>query len=384
MPRALSEEQEMIRDLARRFSDNEIAPIAQEIDRTGHIPAELNRKAAELSFFGLYTPEEYGGIGQNLTNACLVLEQIGRASPGYAGMLNVQIVICPAALTVAGTGEQKRRFLTSTAVGKNTLAFSVSELAGARNRGDHQTRITADGNGYRVNGAKIFCTLGDAQYILVLGRTERDGDAGYGWAIVDRTMEGVQIAPANPMLGWNGTENCSIDFEDVWIPADNILGDLLRADLSEANWASNIGHSAASVGAAQGLFEKTVACVKERTLYGRPMDRLQPISYRLAEAYSTLQACRALLYQTTKQWDAGGRNRAIASVCKAWICDRAFDITHELLQMWGGSGIMNSTGVNRYFRDARASMVAEGPSDLHYDYVAAYLLDRPADAAAAR
>jgi butyryl-CoA dehydrogenase len=376
----LSDEQEMIRAVARRFSDNEVAPLALDIDQTDSLPAELNNKAAELNFFGLYTPEEYGGVGQNLTTACLVLEEIGRASPSYAGLLNVQIVLCAGALAAAGSEEQKRRFLTALASGKQRFAFSVSEPAGARNRDYHLTRITADGNGYRLNGSKLFCTQGDAQYIIVLGKTGRDGQTGFGWAIVDKAMEGVQVAPYDAKLGWAGTNTGSLAFNDVFVPAENILGDLLKSDVSVANRASIIGHCAAAVGGAQGMFDKTVAYVKERSLYGRPMERLQPVSYRLAEAYSTLQACRALLYQTTQQWDAGEVEPVMPSVCKAWICDRTFDITHQLLQLWGGSGIMDSTGVNLYFRDARTNMIAEGPSELHYDIVAARLLDRPTDA----
>jgi butyryl-CoA dehydrogenase len=376
----LTEEQEMIRDLARRFSDNEVAPLALDIDRFDRLPAALNRKAAELNFFSLYTPEDYGGVGQNLTTACLVLEEIGRASPSYAGLLNVQIVLCAGALAAAGSEEQKRRFLTPLAHGEQMFAFAVSEPAGARNRGYHLTRITADGNGYRLNGAKLFCTQGDAQYIIVLGKTERDGQTGFGWAIVDKTMEGVQVAPYDAKLGWAGTNTGSLAFNNVFVPAENILGDLLKSDVSVANRASIVGHCAAAVGAAQGMLDKTIACVNERSLYGRPMERLQPVSYRLAEAYSTLHACRALLYQTTQQWDAGQVDRVMPSVCKAWICDRTFDITHQLLQLWGGSGIMDSTGVHRYFRDARTNMIAEGPSELHYDIVAGHILDRPTDA----
>jgi butyryl-CoA dehydrogenase len=369
----------MIRDMARRFSDNEVAPLAQEIDRMDRVPVALNRKAAELNFFGLFVPEEYGGVGTNLTTACLVLEEIARASPAYAGLLNVQIVLCPGALALRGTDEQKKRFLPGTAGGQKTFALSASEPAGARNRRYHQTRITADGNGYRVNGSKLFCTQGDAQYIMVLGKTEQNGQAGYGCAIVDKASEGVQISPYESKLGWRGTNTGALAFNDVWIPAENILGNLLAADLSPASMASYVGHSASSLGAAQGMFDKTIEYVKERELYGRPMDRLQPVSYRLAEAYASLQACRALLYETTQRWDSGEHDPVRSQICKAWICDTVFEITNRLLQLWGGSGMMDSTGVNRYFRDARTNMVAEASSEMHYDRISAHLMDRPSD-----
>jgi butyryl-CoA dehydrogenase len=378
-----SEEQIAIRDSARRFSDLEIEPVADEIDRTGIVPAELESKAAALGFFALYTPREYGGNDANLTSACLMLEEIGRASPGYAGMLNVQIVISPAAVVLAGTAEQKRRLLPDSAGGRNTIAFAVTEPGGARNRIEHQTYLTRDGGGYRLNGGKILCTLGESRYILVSCKTEQDGMPGYGRVIVDRAMEGVHVTPSAPMIGWAGTNNSSISFENVRISSEDILGDILRVNTAEASWASNIGHAASSLGGAQGMFEKTLRHVRKRNLYGLPMDRVQPVSYRLAEIYGSIQACRALLHSTTLEWDAGQRDGTAASTCKALICDMTFELAHALLQLWGGSGMTQSTGINRYFRDLRASMAAEGPSDLHYDYVAAHLLDKIPDAARA-
>ena len=377
----LTEEQEMIRDMARKFAQNEIEPVANQIDQEDTVPEHLHAKAAELNFFGLFTPEEYGGLGQNLTTACLVLEEVAKASPSYAGVISVEIILCPGSIAAAGTEDQKQRFLVPSARGEKLMAWSQTEPAGGGNAPFHQTRIVKDGNGYRLNGLKLFCTQGKADVILVMGKTEVDGQEGYGAVIVEKSMEGVAPAPYESKLGWRGTNTGTIAYNDVYIPPENVLGNLLtgNAECWPANVPSFIGHSASSLGCAQGLFDKTVAYVKERNLYGRPMYKAQPVSYWLAESYAKLEAMRSLLYTTTQRWDAGQEDPVMSAVCKAWICDTAFDVTNRLLQLWGGSGIMDSTGVNRYLRDARTNMVAEGASEMHYDMISSYVLDKPTD-----
>ena len=375
----LSEEQELIRDTARRFAQSELDPVANQIDREDSVPDALHHKAAELNFFGLFTPEPYGGMGQNLTSVCLVLEEIAKASPSYAGVISVEIILCPAALAIAGTEEQKRRYLIPSARGERLMAWSQTEPAGGGNAPYHLTRITPDGNGYRLNGLKLFCTQGRAETILVMGKTSHEGTTGYGCVLVDKSMPGVEPAPYEAKLGWRGTNTGTIGYNNVFIPPENVLGDLITgaADLWQANVPSFIGHAATSLGCAQGLFDKTVAFVKERNLYSRPMYNCQPVSYWLAECYAKLEAMRSLLYTTARRWDAKLPDPVMSTVCKAWICDTAFDVTHRLLQLWGGSGIMDSTGVNRYMRDARTNMVAEGASEMHYDMISAHVLGKP-------
>lgn len=375
----LSEEQEMIRDTARRFAKEQVEPLAIQIDRDDKVPAALYHKAAELSFFGLFIPEQYGGLGQNLTTACIALEEIAKASPAYAALLSVEMVLCPGAIALAGSEEQKRRYLVPAAKGARVLAWSMSEAAGAASLAQHQTRITPDGRGYRVNGVKLFCTQGLANTILLLGKTTRDGKEGYGCVLVDTRAAGVQPAPYESKLGWRGTNTGAIAYNNVYVPPEEVLGDLLTgmADLWSVNAASFIAHSATSLGCAQGLFDKTVAYAKERRIFGKPLYDCQPVAYVLAESYAQLEAMRSHLYTTARRYDENRGDPVMSATCKGWICDTAFQVSSKLLQLWGGSGIMDSTGVNRYLRDARTNMIAEGPSELHYDLISAYVLGKP-------
>ena len=375
----LSEEQAMLRDLARDFARKDIEPIATRIDLDETIPDELITKMAELGFFGLAISGVYGGIGQNLTTACLVLEEIARSSPAVAGMLSVEMVLCPYIVEAIGNDEQCRRLLPASARGERLMAYSITEPAGAVNFASHQTRLTAEGNNWRLNGDKLFCTQGPAKTYLVLCRTRLDGQEGMGIVIVDQEQDGFAVAPYEDKLGWRGTNTGSISFSDVLVTPDNVLGKLLTA-VADHNMSCNqpsfVAHSAAALGGLQGMFDKTLAYVKERQLYGAPMYQLSPISDRLADIYNQIQAMRALLYTSSVHYDDRSCIPATpyGSICKSYICEAVFRCSDTLLQMWGGSGIMNSTGINRYFRDARANRIAEGATELHNSMISQLML----------
>lgn len=377
----LTEDQRALRDMAATFARKELEPIANQIDLDEHTPDELVAKAAELGLYGLYTSPEYGGVGADLVSVCLVSEELAKASPSFAGMLTVQMVLCPKTVEILGTEEQKQRILPKNSAGERLMAYSQSEPAGAANIGSHLTRITPDGEGYRIDGAKLFCTQGTAGTYLVMGKTrDRNGNEGYGCVIVEREDEGFRVEPYETKLGWRGTNTGPISFNNVYLAEDDILGDILTGGFSHraANQANLLAHVATSLGCAQGLFDKTLDYVKQRRLYGKDMGDLQPVGYWLAEAHAKLAACRSLLYDTVRQFDAGTPAVEGGNICKAYISETCFEICVKLLQMWGGSGIMNSTGVNRYMRDARAKCVAEGASEMHFAIIANYLLhDQP-------
>lgn len=362
-----NEDQQALRDAARTFARKEVEPIANRIDHEEHIPVELTRRVADLGFFGLMIPEQYGGLGQSLTTAAIVIEELSKASPSFGGMLSVQIVLCPETVRILGNEEQKQRLLPPSAAGNRLMAYSQTEPAGAMNVPAHLTRLSAEGKNFRLNGAKLFCTQGEAKSYIVNCKYRRGDHDGMASVIVDREMEGFEVAPYEDKLGWRGTNTGGISFNNVLIPPENVLAENLD---DSRHWSASdfnfICHAASSLGAAQGLFDKTLEQVKQRKLYGEPMHRAQPIAYWLAQVHSKIQAMRALVYTSARLYEEGRTDTPMmSSVTKYFVCDTAFECTNTLLQMWGGSGIMNSTGVNRYMRDARANMVAEGASEMH-------------------
>jgi butyryl-CoA dehydrogenase len=373
----LTEEQRALRDMATTFARKEVEPLAVQIDMEEETPLSLTQKAAEFGLFGLYTSPEYGGSGADLVSVCLVVEEIAKASPSFAGALTVQMVLCPRTVEILGTPEQKQRLLPPSASGERLIAYSQSEPSGAGNIASHLTKLEPDGDAWRLDGSKLFCTQATAKTYLVMCKTyDREGKKGYGCIIVDQEAEGFQVGPYEHKLGWRGTNTGPIAFNNIRIESENILGDVLTGGISHraANHANILAHAATSLGCAQGLFDKTLEYVKERRLYGKDMSELQPISYWLAEAHAKLAACRALLYANASAFDRGAVEPAMTNVCKAYIGDAAFEICCKLLQMWGGSGIMDSTGVNRYMRDAKAKTIAEGASEMHYAIIANQLL----------
>jgi butyryl-CoA dehydrogenase len=377
----LNEDQRALRDMAATFARKELEPIANQIDLDEHTPDELVAKAAALGLYGLYTSPEYGGSGADMVSVCLVAEELAKASPAFAGMLTVQMVLCPKTVEILGTEEQRLRILTKNSSGERLMAYSQSEPAGAANIGHHLTKVTPDDasgiGGYRIDGAKLFCTQGTAGTWLVMAKSkDRNGNEGYGCFVVEREDEGFEIAPHENKLGWRGTNTGPISFNNVFLSEDDVMGDILTAGFSHraANQANLLAHVATSVGCAQGLFDKTIDYVKQRRLYDRDMADLQPIGYWLAECHAKITTCRDSLYSTVREFEAGTMSPEKHNICKAFIGETMFDVCVKLVQMWGGSGIMNSTGVNRYMRDARAKCVAEGATEMHYAIIANQLL----------
>lgn len=362
----LTEEQELIRNLAREFTKNEVEPRATEIDAKDEYPADLVKRCGELGFLGVHIPEEYGGTNAGITTACVIIEEISKASPTLGGLLMIY-TSWPAGIAFGGTKAQKDKYLPGLATGEHLGSLAQTEPAGAMNIGAHETKLTQNGNGYILNGLKIFNTHGDATVWLVGARTSRNGDNGYGYVLVDKDTPGFEIGKNEKKLGWRGSGTGTVIFKDVHVPEENVLGDLLNgaASFGMGSLYGNLTHSAASLGAAEGLFDKTLAYIKQRQLYGVPMTMLQPVSYWMADAYVKIEACRALLYDTCRLFEQGQVRADLSSACKAYICDTAFEITSRLLQLWGGHAIIDDTGVNRYMRDARTALTAEGSSEMH-------------------
>ncbi|MBU4216117.1 MAG: acyl-CoA dehydrogenase family protein [Actinobacteria bacterium] len=377
MSHFLSDEQVRIRDVAREFAQVEVSPRAAEIDNKDEFPADLVRRAAELGLFGLMIPQEYGGLDAGITTTCVVLEEIGKASPSLAGMLSVQIALCPVSMNTAGTPEQKTKYLVPSASGENLMALSATEPSGMMNTAAHQTRLTPDGENYRLNGLKIFCTQGSATVYIVGGRTSVDGQEGYGAAIVEKGMPGFEVGKYENKLGWRGSNTGTLIFTDVLIPRENILGGILTG-LGEVSGlgglTGNLGHCASALGCAEGMLAKTIEYAKGRELYGQPMTALQPITYWLSEAWVKIEAARSLLYTTTRMVEEGRIDPNMIMACKVHVCETAFEVCNRLLQVWGGHGMMNDTGVHRYMRDARVDLIAEGASETMLSGIAQSIL----------
>ncbi len=377
----LTEEQELIRNIAREFAQNEVEPRAREIDRTDEFPADLHKRCGELGFFGVHLPPEVGGTQAGLTTQCVIIEEVSKACPALGGLLMVQMS-WPAGIAVGGSAEQKKRYLAGLACGKEVGALAQTEPSGAMNVGAHQTRLTPEGDHFLLNGLKIFCTHGGATVYMVGARLELDGQDGYTYVLIEKGRPGMEVPKGEKKLGWHGTETGNVLFKDVVIrEADFMGGKVYRSlnlaedtSLGAASFYGNIATAANSLGCAEGIYQKTLKYVKERNLYGIPMTMLQPISYRFGKMYATLEACRALLYDSCQLIDKGIMRPDLAFACKGWICDTAFEITNECMTMWGGHSIMDDTDIHRYMRDARSQMHAEMTSDMHYAFLAQMLL----------
>ena len=376
----LTEEQELIRNIAREFSQEEVEPRAKEIDLTDEFPVDLHKRCGELGFFGVHIPEEYGGTNAGLTAQCVIIEEISKASPALGGLLMVQMS-WPEGIVASGSEKQKK-YLPGLATGEEVGALAQTEPSGAVNVDAHETRLTPNGDHFLLNGLKIFCTHGGATLYLVGARLELDGQDGYTFVLIDKDRPGLEIPKGEKKLGWHGTETGTVIFKDVVVKEEDFMGGEIfsTSNLMEDNslgagsFYGNLATAANSLGCAEGMYNKTLAYITQRELYGMPMPLLQPISHRVGKMYATIEACRAMLYDSCRMFDEGIMRPDLALSCKGWICDTAYDIINECMMMWGGHSIMDDTDVHRYLRDARTQMHAEMTSDMHYAFVAQMLL----------
>ncbi len=377
----LTEEQELIRNIAREFAENEVAPRVKEIDRTDEFPVDLHKRMGELGFFGVHLPTEVGGTQAGLTTQCVIIEEISKVSPMLGGLLMVQMS-WPAGIAVAGSEEQKKKYLAKLATGEEIGALAQTEPAGAMNIDAHQTRLTPEGDHFLLNGLKIFCTHGGATLYMVGARLELDGKDGYTYVLIEKDRPGLQVPKGEKKLGWRGSETGNVIMKDVVVRAEDFMGgkvyrslNLMEdSSLGAASFYGNIATAANSFGAAEGIYYKTLEYVKQRTLYGVPMTMLQPISHRIGKLYAELEACKALLYDSCRLIDQGVMRPDLAFSCKGWICDKSYEIANECMIMWGGHSVMDDTDVHRYLRDLRMGMHAEMTSDMHYAFVAQMIL----------
>lgn len=376
MSHFLTDDQKAIQQVAREFAQTEVEPRANEMDATDELPEDLIGRVAELGFFGLAIPEEFGGLEAGMTTTCLVLEEIGKASPALAGLLSVQIALVPVSIAAAGTQAQKEKYLTAAARGEGVFALAHTEPVGGANVPAHQTRLTADGDGYLLNGLKVFCTQGTASVYMVGAHTSMGEYRGYGEVLVERGMAGFEVGKYEEKLGWRGSRTGTLLFHDVQIPPENILGGLLSGikDIGLGRLTGNLGHAAGALGCVEGMFDKTVDYAKNRSTATGMLADYQPLAYWLADAWVRIEACRSLLYTTTRMFDEGTIDDNMAMACKVHVCEESFEICHRLLQMWGGHGVMTEVGVNRYFRDARTNTIAEGSSETLLAQIAGTIL----------
>jgi butyryl-CoA dehydrogenase len=359
---------QLVRKAVRMFAEAELGPIAREIDRDARFPWEVVEKMRPLQFFGLQTPREYDGAEMDSISYAITIEEISRVSAAVGLCLTVHNSVGIYPIVRFGTKEQKRRFLPALARGEQIGAFCLTEANAGSDAGGVETTAVREGNGYVINGTKIFVTNGGVcGTALIFAVTDpQNPQRSAGVFIVERDTPGFSVGEIEDLCGMRANPVSSLFLEDCRVPETNLLGrvgDGLKIGLVTLD-TGRIGVAAQALGIAQAAFEDAVRYSKERQQFKKPLSSFQTIQNYLADMATEIDAARLLLYRACAVKDSGKPFGAEAAMAKLHCSATAMKVTNLAVQIHGGYGYSKEYDVERYFRDAKVTEIYEGTSEV--------------------
>lgn len=365
---ALGEDIEALREMVHRFAQDEIAPLAAEIDRDNEFPMPLWRKLGELGLLGITAEPEYGGSGMNYLAHVVAIEEISRASASVALSYGAHSNLCVNQIRRNGTEAQKQKYLPKLCSGENIGALAMSETGsgsdvvsmklGAENRGDH----------YVLNGNKMWITNGpNANTLVVYAKTDPNGGShGITAFIIEKEFDGFSTAQKLDKLGMRGSNTCELVFNDCMVPAENVLGELNRGAgvLMSGLDTERVTLAGGPLGIMAACMDIVVPYVHERKQFGKPIGAFQLMQGKIADMYTTMNACRAYVYTVAAACDRGVTTRKDAAGCILYSAEKATAMALEAIQALGGNGYINDYATGRLLRDAKLYEIGAGTSEI--------------------
>ncbi|HYM31955.1 MAG TPA: acyl-CoA dehydrogenase family protein [Candidatus Cybelea sp.] len=381
----MTEERRMIQETAREFAMKEVLPVANKLDpEQGDIPMSLREKLAEMGYFGITVPEEYGGLGLGCFEYCLVTEELARA------WMSVASIVARGNGLIGSRGmseEQKKRYFKRITKGEFLGAFSMSEPNAGSDVANITCRAKRDGAGWVINGNKYWCTFADgADYIMLVARTSEPPDPkrrhlGLSLFLIEKARgtlpKGCNGSPI-PKIGYFGWKTWELAFDDCRVGPECLVGEegkafyLVTQGLERAR-----AHTAArAIGLARGGLEDALAYAHERVQFGQPIAEFQAIRFKLAKMATDIEAARQLMYFVCDEIDSKRRCDKEAAMVKLFASEMAERVTSEALQVFGGAGYTKLHAVERYWRDARLTKIFEGTSEIQQRIISDHLLGK--------
>jgi short-chain 2-methylacyl-CoA dehydrogenase len=373
---ALSAEHEAFRQSVREFAEAEIAPYAAEWDRKHHFPSDVVQKMGQLGLFGLTSPEEYGGAGDDgdFTSLCVAIEELGRVDQSMAITLEAGVGLGINPIQTYGTAEQKERWLPDLVSGQRLAGFGLTEPGAGSDAGATQTRARLDEGSWVIDGAKQFITNSGSDITSLVTVTARTGEREDGRAevsaiIVASGTPGFIVEPAYDKLGWHASDTHPLSFDGVRVPEGNLLGDRGRgyAQFLATLDDGRVAIAAVAVGCIQACLELSVRYAGERTAFSVPIGARQGVAFQIADLQVMAEAARALTYKAAALKDAGAPTadfKQAASIAKLYATESAVTATRIATQVFGGYGFMEEYPVARFYRDAKVLEIGEGTSEI--------------------
>ena len=376
----LSEQQQLIRDLARRVAEERVMPVRAELDEKEEFPWAIVKDIAASDLFRVFIPAEYEGLGEQAVGLCVAVEELSRACCGVA-LTYAADALGAIPIFLYGNEEQKRKYLPDVASGKKLTAFGLTESTAGSDASRIKTTAVLDGNEYVINGTKQFITNGgEAEIYSIIALTDPSrGPRGASAFLVDKGTPGFTFGKKEKKMGIRCSATRELVFQNCRVPKENLLGKEGQGFIITLKTldTSRPGVAALAVGLAQGALEATIDYAKTREQFDHPVSSIQAVQHMLANMAMDLEAARALMYATARTIDSGAKSYSEeGAMAKVFATDMAMKVTTDAVQIFGGVGYMREYPVEKMMRDAKINQIYEGTNQVLRNQIALELLKR--------
>ena len=380
----LSKEQLMLRKMYRDFAENEVKPLAQEIDEEERFPMETVEKMGKLGMMGIYFPKEYGGAGGDVLSYAMCVEELAKVCGTTAVIVSAHTSLCCAPIFEHGTEEQKRKYLPDLLSGRKIGAFGLTEPGAGTDAQGQQTTAVLDesGENYILNGSKIFITnAGFADVFIVIAVTGKTTNKRgkpikeISAFIVERTFPGFSVGKHEKKMGIRGSSTCELVFEDCIVPKANLLGKIgqgFKIAMQTLD-GGRIGIAAQALGLGEGAVNEAIKYTKERVQFGKRISQFQNTQFQLADMHTRMQAAQFLVYSAACKKQNHEDYSMDAAMAKLFAAEAASDVTRRAVQLFGGYGYTREYPVERMMRDAKITEIYEGTSEVQRMVISSHL-----------
>jgi alkylation response protein AidB-like acyl-CoA dehydrogenase len=371
----LTDEQRLLRDTVRDFARSEVAPVAEELDRTKAFPYELVAKLAELGLMGIPFPEEYGGGGADTLSYVLAVEELTRIDSSVAITMAAHTSLGTMPIHLWGTTQQKEEWMPELCAGRKLAAFGLTEPEAGSDAGNTRTRASLADGEWTIDGAKQFITNAGTDISGCVTITARTGENEISNLIVPNGTPGYEAGEPYRKMGWNASDTRPLSFDGAKVPEENLLGrrgDGFKQFLQILD-GGRIGVAAMGVGLAQGALDEAIAYAKERRAFGQPISKFQAIQAKIADLSAEIEAARLLTYKSAILKDRGESFTLTAAQAKLKTGRLAVRATEEAVQIHGGYGFIEEYPVCRFYRDAKILTIGEGTDEIQQMVIARQL-----------
>ena len=371
----LDQEHELVRSTVRAFAQEQVAPVAEELDRESRFPYDLVGELAELGLMGMTIPEEYGGGGADTVSYAIAIEELTRVDSSVAITVAAHHSLGTLPIFYFGSDEQKRQWLPDLASGKRLAAFGLTEPDAGSDAGATRTHAELRGGEWVVNGSKIFITNAGTDITACVTITARTGEDEVSNIIVPNGTPGYEISKPMKKLGWRASDTRELSFKDAAVPEENLLGPQGQGfqQFLEILDGGRISVAAMGVGLAQGAYDLAYAYAQERQQFGKPIAKFQAVQFKLADMATELEAGRNLVYKAAWLKDQGRDFALAAAQAKLYTGELSNRAVNWALQIHGGYGYMDEYAISRLYRDQKILEIGEGTNEVQRMVIARHL-----------